>query len=215
MNREQRIRWVMKPAVFVLSLVPLGMLFWWAFNDGLGANPVEFITRHTGRWGLRFLIIALCITPLRKLSGWNALLRVRRMLGLFAFFYLSLHFLTYLVLDAEFSLAYIVEDVVERLYITAGFTGFCLLVPLAATSTNGMVRRLGGKRWQRLHRLVYPAVLAGCLHFLWLVKADLREPLIYLGIVLFLLVLRTPAVAGRLSAIRQTTARAGAADATG
>lgn len=215
MNREQRIRWVVKPAVFVLSLVPLAMLIWWAFNDGLGANPVEFITRHTGSWGLRFLIITLCVTPLRKLSGWNSLVRIRRMLGLFAFFYLSLHFLTYLVLDAEFSLAYIVEDVVKRLYITAGFTGFCLLIPLAATSTNGMVRRLGGKRWQQLHKLVYPAVLAGCLHFLWLVKADLREPLIYLSIVLVLLLLRTPFVDRRLSTLRQSVPRAGVKGAPG
>lgn len=215
MNRERRIRWVFKPAVFVLSAIPLAMLIWWAFNDGLGANPVEFITRHTGRWGLRFLIITLCVTPLRKLTGWNALLRVRRMLGLFAFFYLSLHFLTYLVLDAEFNFAYIVEDVVKRLYITAGFTGFCLLIPLAATSTNGMVRRLGGKRWQQLHRLVYPAVLAGCLHFLWLVKADLRDPLIYTGIVAVLLILRTPGIAGRLSSIRHSAARTRTADTVG
>ncbi|MDX1512879.1 MAG: protein-methionine-sulfoxide reductase heme-binding subunit MsrQ [Gammaproteobacteria bacterium] len=215
MTREQRIRWLFKPAVFIFSLVPLAMLFWWGFSDGLGANPVETITRHTGEWGLRFLIITLCVTPLRKLSGWNPLIRFRRMLGLFAFFYLTLHFLTYLVLDAEFSLAYIVEDIVERLYITAGFTGFCLLIPLALTSTNGMVRRLGGKRWQRLHRLVYPAVLAGCLHYLWLVKADLREPLIYTGIALFLLALRIPVVERRLAAWRQPAARAGATDTAG
>lgn len=213
MNREQQIRWVLKPAVFLVSLAPFGLLIWWAFNDGLGANPVEFITRHTGQWGLRFLVITLCVTPLRKITGWNALARIRRMLGLYAFFYLTLHFSTYLVLDAEFSLAYIVEDVVERLYITAGFTGFCLLIPLAATSTNGMVRRLGGKRWQQLHRLVYPAVLAGCLHFLWLVKADVREPLIYLSIVLVLLLMRTPILDKRLSRPRQTAARAGATDA--
>ena len=215
MNREQRVRWVMKPAVFVLSLVPFGLLIWWAFNDGLGANPVEFITHHTGRWGLRFLIITLCVTPLRKLSGWNSLVRIRRMLGLFAFFYLCLHFLTYLVLDAEFSLGYIVEDVAKRLYITAGFTGFCLLIPLAATSTNGMVRRLGGKRWQQLHRLIYPAVLAGCLHFLWLVKADVREPLIYLSIVLVLLLLRTHFIARRISTLRQSTGQAGVKGAPG
>lgn len=215
MSREQRIRWVMKPAVFMVSLVPFGLLIWWASNDGLGANPVEFITRHTGQWGLRFLVITLCVTPLRKITGWNALARVRRMLGLYAFFYLTLHFSTYLVLDAEFSLAYIVEDVVDRLYITAGFTGFCLLIPLAATSTNGMVRRLGGKRWQQLHRLVYPAVLAGCLHFLWLVKADVREPLIYLSIVLILLLMRTRIVEKHLAGFRPAGPRTGATDAAG
>lgn len=210
MNREQRIRWVLKPTVFLVSLVPLGLLFYWAFNDGLGANPVETITHHTGDWGLRFIIVTLCVTPLRKLTGWNPLIRIRRMLGLYAFFYLTLHFLTYLVLDAEFSLAYIVEDVVDRLYITAGFTGFCLLVPLAATSTNGMVRRLGGKRWQQLHQLVYVAAVAGCLHFLWLVKADTREPLIYLGIVMVLLLLRLPPVAKRLTNVRPMAARSNA-----
>lgn len=187
-------RWLLKPAVFAAALVPLGFLVWGAFNDGLGANPVETITFETGEWGLRFLLVTLTITPLRRLSGWNGVVRIRRMLGLFGFFYICLHFTTYVWLDQYFSIADIIDDIVERPYITAGFTGFMMLIPLALTSTNRMVKRLGGANWRRLHRLAYFATGAGVLHFIWLVKADLREPLIYLGILTVLMVLRLPGV---------------------
>jgi sulfoxide reductase heme-binding subunit YedZ len=199
MNQQQLTTRVLKPAIFVAALVPLGMLIWNAFHDGLGANPVETITFETGTWGLRFLLITLLVTPLRRASGWQALARIRRMLGLFAFFYICLHFLTYLVLDAFFDLRYILEDITDRTYITLGFTSFLLLIPLAVTSTNAMVRRLGGRNWRRLHRLAYVATTGGVLHFLWLVKADLREPLIYLALLLLLFLARVPVIADRLA----------------
>lgn len=202
MNRQRLVTHVLKPAIFVAGLVPLAMLLWNATHDGLGANPVEAITHETGDWGLRLLLITLCVTPLRRLTGWHELVRVRRMLGLFAFFYVCLHFSTYLVLDAFFDVRYILEDITERTYITVGFTSFLLLIPLAATSTDAMVRRLGGRRWRALHRLAYAVAIGGVLHFLWLVKADLREPLIYLGILLVLLIARLPPVANRLARVR-------------
>jgi sulfoxide reductase heme-binding subunit YedZ len=207
MNQQQLVSRVLKPAVFVAALVPIALLVWNALHDGLGANPVETITFETGDWGLRFLLITLCVTPLRRVTGWQWLARVRRMLGLFAFFYVCLHFLTYLVLDAFFDLRYILEDITDRTYITLGFTTFLLLIPLAMTSTNAMVRRLGGQRWRRLHRLAYAAATGGVLHFLWLVKADLREPLIYLGILLLLFLARMPTVTERLAKIRTRSAR--------
>ncbi len=206
MNQQQLVSRVLKPAIFIAALVPLALLVWNALTDGLGANPVEAITFKTGDWGLRFLLITLCVTPLRRITGWQWLVRIRRMLGLFAFFYICLHFSTYLVLDAFFDLRYILEDITDRTYITLGFTSFLLLIPLAITSTNAMVRRLGGQRWRRLHRLVYVIAAGGALHFLWLVKADLREPLIYLGILLLLLLARVPAVAERLAKIRTRSA---------
>ena len=193
---------LLKPAVFVVALIPLAMLVWNALHDGLGANPVEAITFETGEWGLRFLLITLSVTPLRRITGWPVLVRLRRMLGLFAFFYICLHFLTYLTLDAFFDLDYILEDITDRTYITLGFSSFLLLIALAATSTDAMVRRLGGRRWRLLHKLAYAAALGGVLHFLWLVKVDLREPLIYLGILLVLFLARVPAVAERLTKIR-------------
>lgn len=202
MNRQRLVTHVLKPAIFVAGLVPLAMLLWNATHDGLGANPVEAITHETGDWGLRLLLITLCVTPLRRLTGWHELVRVRRMLGLFAFFYVCLHFSTYLVLDAFFDVRYILEDITERTYITVGFTSFLLLIPLAVTSTDAMVRRLGGRRWRALHRLAYAVAIGGVLHFLWLVKADLREPLIYLGILLVLLIARLPPVANRLARVR-------------
>lgn len=207
MNQQQFVSGVLKPAVFAAALVPLAALVWSALHDGLGANPVQAITYATGDWALRFLLITLSVTPLRRLTGWQALVRIRRMLGLFAFFYMCLHFSTYVVLDAFFDLRYILEDITDRTYITLGFTTFLLVVPLAITSTNAMLRRLGGKRWRRLHRLVYVAAAGGVLHFLWLVKADTREPLIYLGILLLLLVARLPAVSGRLTKIRTPAGR--------
>jgi sulfoxide reductase heme-binding subunit YedZ len=202
MTQQQLVSRLLKPAMFFLALLPLALLVWNALHDGLGANPVEAITFETGEWGLRFLLITLCVTPLRRITGWQALVRLRRMLGLFAFFYLCLHFLTYLVLDAFFDFRYILEDITDRTYITLGFTSFVLLIALAATSTDAMVRRLGGRRWRRLHKLAYVAAAGGVLHFLWLVKADLREPLIYLGILLLLFLARIPAVAKYLARIR-------------
>ncbi len=202
MNQQQFTGRVLKPAIFVAALVPLALLVWNALHDGLGANPVETITRETGGWGLKFLIITLFVTPIRRVTGWQALARIRRMLGLFAFFYVCLHFLTYLVLDAFFDFRYILEDITDRTYITLGFTSFVLLIPLAMTSTNAMLRRLGGQRWRRLHKLAYAAAAGGVLHFLWQVKADLREPLIYLGVLLLLYLARVPVVAGRLARLR-------------
>ncbi len=197
MNQTDLTVRVVKPLLFILALVPLALLVWDAFHDGLGANPVETIQRATGDWSLRFLLLTLAVTPLRRWTGWRAAIRVRRMLGLYAFFYACLHFATYVGLDQFFSLRDILDDIVKRPYITVGFTAFVLLIPLALTSTHAMVRRLGGKRWQRLHRLVYFAAGGGVLHFLWLVKADLREPLIYLAVLAILMALRLPLGRGR------------------
>ncbi len=174
----------LRVALFAICLGPFAQLLYNVFTDNLGANPIDAITRHTGSWALIFLLVTLSVTPVRKISGWNALIKFRRMLGLFAFFYASLHFMTFLVLDHFFDFAAIIKDVMKRPYITAGFTGFVLLIPLAVTSTTGMIRRLG-KRWQKLHRLVYVAAAAGVLHFYWLVKADIRRPVQY-GFVLAL-----------------------------
>jgi methionine sulfoxide reductase heme-binding subunit len=169
----------MKVGVFSACLIPLAMLAWDTITDQLGANPIEAITRQTGTWTLRFLLISLAVTPARRLAGWNSVIRFRRMLGLFAFFYASLHFLTYIWLDQFFVVEDIVKDVIERPFITVGFLGFAMLIPLAVTSTAKMIKRLGGKRWQLLHRLVYASAVAGVVHYLWLVKADVQLPLIY------------------------------------
>ena len=206
MNLEKRITLV-KIGVFAAALVPLATLVFAGFTGGLGANPVEYVTHTTGEWTLRLLLATLAITPLRHLTGRAWLVRLRRMVGLFAFFYLTLHFATYVVLDASLDLAYIAGDVADRLYITAGFAAFVMLVPLAATSTNAMVRRLGPVRWRRLHRLVYAAGICGALHYLWLVKADLREPLVYAGILAALLAARLPAVVQWLKARRSKALR--------
>lgn len=175
----------LKPTVFLACLIPFAQLAYNAYGGNLGANPIEFITRFTGDWTLIFILSSLSVTPLRKLSGWNRLIKFRRMLGLFAFFYAMLHFSTYVVLDHFFDFHAIVKDVIKRPYITAGFTGFVLMIPLAMTSTAAMIRRLG-KRWQQLHRLVYVVAIAGVIHFYWLVKADIRRPVQY-GAVLALL----------------------------
>ena len=197
MTQERRIA-AIKTGLFAVALAPFTALVVAAFTGGLGANPVETITHTTGEWTLRLLLATLAITPLRHLTGWVWLTRLRRMVGLFAFFYLMFHFATYAVLDASLDLAYVVEDVADRLYITAGFTAFLMLIPLAATSTNAMVRRLGPLRWRKLHRLVYAAAICGALHYLWLVKADLREPLIYATLLAVLLAARLPIVVRRL-----------------
>jgi sulfoxide reductase heme-binding subunit YedZ len=167
-----------KPLVFVASLAPFLWLVTRALTDRLSVNPIEDITLTTGIWALRFLLISLAITPLRRLTGWNRLVQYRRMLGLFAFFYASLHLLTYIVLDQFFAFEFIVADIAKRPYITAGTAAFLLLVPLAVTSTKGWIRRLG-RRWQTVHRLVYVSAAAACLHFLWKVKVAIGEPVYY------------------------------------
>jgi sulfoxide reductase heme-binding subunit YedZ len=180
----------MKIPVFVLSLVPVLLLPLKALNGDLGANPIEFVTHWTGDWTIRFLCITLAITPLRKLVGLPELIRFRRMLGLFCFFYSCLHFMTWFMLDKFFDWNEIAKDVVKRPFITAGFTAFVLLIPLAITSTSGWIRRLGGKRWQLLHRLIYVSACAGAVHYYWLVKSDIRLPLLYGAIVTVLLAYR-------------------------
>ena len=184
-----RGRWL-KVAVFLLCLAPLGYLGWRYWQGDLTANPIEYITHFTGDWTIRFLVLTLSITPLRKLLQQAELIRFRRMLGLFAFFYVVLHFATYLVIDKFFDFHEIWGDVAKRRYITVGFTGFVLLIPLAVTSTAGWIRRLGGRRWQLLHRLVYASAIAGVVHYYWLVKSDIRLPVFYGGIVVVLLVYR-------------------------
>ncbi len=186
------MKWVKpaKVAVFVLSLVPLAALVWGAQNNGLGANPIERITRETGEWTLKFLMISLAVTPARKILGKPELIKFRRMLGLFAFFYGVLHLTTYLWLDKFFDMAEIWKDVAKRPFITMGFAALMLMLPLAITSTAGWIRRLGGKRWQWLHRLVYFSALAGVIHFYWLVKSDVREPLTYAAILGVLMLYR-------------------------
>jgi len=177
---------VAKALLFLACLIPLGRLIWLAFSDGLGANPIEFITRSTGTWTLVFLLLTLSITPLRRLTGRNALIRYRRMLGLFAFFYACLHFTTYIWLDQFFEWPAIVKDVIKRPFITVGFAAFVLLIPLAATSTQAMQRRLK-RRWQQLHRLVYLVAICGVLHYWWLVKKDVTEPAWYALVLTLLL----------------------------
>ena len=172
-----------KVVVFALCLVPLAVLVWKGFQNELGANPVEFIEHWTGDWTIRFLIITLCITPFRKLLHVPQLIRFRRMLGLFAFFYVCLHFSTWIWLDRFFNLSDVWADVLKRRFITVGFAGFVLLIPLAITSTKGWIRRLGGKRWQLLHRAIYLSAIAGVIHYYWQVKSDERKPLQYAAVV--------------------------------
>ncbi len=198
-------RWT-KAAVFAACLIPLAHLGWRVWSGELGANPIEFITHRTGDWTLRFLAITLCITPLRKLLKQPNLIRFRRMLGLFAFFYGALHFLTFVVLDKFFDFDAMVKDVAKRPFITAGFTGFVLLIPLAITSTKGWIRRLGGKQWQMLHRAIYVSAAAGAVHYFWLVKSDKRKPLFYAAVIAILLVYRA---SSRITASRTGGAHGG------
>ena len=175
-----------KPAIFLASLVPLGRLVWKAYNSDLGANPIQVITWSTGTWTLVFLMLTLSITPLRQLTKQYWLIQYRRMLGLFAFFYGCLHFTTYFWLDQFFDLHSIAKDIVKRPFITVGFSAFVLMIPLALTSTQRSIRWLG-KRWQTLHRLIYATAILGVVHYIWLVKKDIRKPVIYavvLGILL-------------------------------
>lgn len=191
-------RWA-KPLLWVAALVPLAWLGLDALRGGLGAEPIEEVTHRTGWWALTLLLATLAVTPLRRLSGRNELARLRRPLGLLAFLYATLHFLTYLV-DQAFDWRFLAEDVVEHPYVAVGFTAFLLLVPLAATSTKAMIRRLGGRRWQRLHRLVYLAAALAVVHFYWLVKQDVREPLVFAAVLALLLALRLPWLRARARA---------------
>jgi sulfoxide reductase heme-binding subunit YedZ len=179
-----------KTVVFMLALLPLAKLGVAAFQDALGANPIEKITRTTGYWTLTFLLATLAATPLRRILGWLWLIRLRRMLGLFAFFYGCLHFSTYLVLDQFFDWQGILKDIIKRPYITVGFPAFLLMTPLAATSTKAMIKRLGGKRWQALHRLVYVCAIGGVVHYWWLVKKDLTNPVTFALLLALLLGIR-------------------------
>jgi sulfoxide reductase heme-binding subunit YedZ len=207
MSSTQFVRFVLKPVAFAAGLGPAAWLIWAIFTGNLSANWLSDVTNETGVWALRFLCVTLAITPLRRLTGWNPVIRFRRMAGLFAFFYGSLHFLTYVIADrfaglvdfpdgivawstARNLLASIADDVYKRPYITVGFTALMLMVPLAITSTAGWIRRLGGRRWQALHRLIYLSAIGGVLHYWWLVKADVSRPRIYALVVGLLLAFR-------------------------
>ena len=193
----QRRMGMIKVVLFVVCLLPLVRLIVLGFTDGLGANPIEFITRSTGTWTLTFLLVTLSITPLRKILNQPGLVRLRRMFGLFAFFYVSLHFITYIWLDQFFDLAEIAKDIVKRPFITVGFLAFVLLIPLAATSNDAVIKRMGAQRWQRLHRLVYVIGILGVVHYWWLVKKDLTQPIIYASVLAMLLAYRIVAARQR------------------
>jgi sulfoxide reductase heme-binding subunit YedZ len=214
-----RVAWVTaaKGAIFVLALAPLAKLVAGVvyFPEWLGANPAEFITRATGDWTLRFLLLTLTVTPLRKLTSWHWLLRFRRMLGLFAFFYGIVHLSSYVAFDHVFDVSEILRDIVKRPFITVGFTVFALMLPLALTSTDGMVRRIGARRWLSLHRLVYVIAPLGVLHFWWMVKRDVTEPAIYAALLAILLGYRAalrlrPFIAGVVAGEQATSAGRGA-----
>src|SRR5262245_41355148 len=224
MTSDQIVRPVLKPLIFAAALAPACGLVWAFFTDHLSANPLGDITNTTGDWALRFLCITLAITPLRRLSGWNGAIRLRRMLGLFAFFYGGLHFFTYVVLDRLAGLdspeanaswmvwralvATIGGDIYRRPFIAVGSAAFVLMTPLAVTSTSGMIRRLGGRRWQALHRLMYVSCIVAVMHYWWLVKADVRRPVAYGIVVAILLTFRLywTRVHGRQPRVRQSLA---------
>jgi sulfoxide reductase heme-binding subunit YedZ len=184
---------LLKTVIFLLALVPFVLLLVRGWKNELGANPIETVTHITGIWTIRFLVITLAITPLRKLTGQAILIRFRRMLGLFTFFYASMHFLTYIWLDQYFDWPFIIKDIAEHPYIIVGFTTFLILFSLAVTSPRFMVRKMG-KNWKKLHRLIYPAAFLASFHFLWLVKSDIREPLLYFALFTILMLLRLPSV---------------------
>ena len=179
-----------KTGIFFLCLIPLARLVLGAAEHSLGANPIEFIMRSLGTWALNFLLITLLVTPLRRITGWNWLLRLRRMFGLYVFFYALLHLTTYLWLDQDFEWGEILKDIIKRPFITAGMFTVLLMLPLAITSSNSMIRRLGGKRWQNLHRLIYVFSITAVLHYWWLVKKDTTLPMIYAVMLAVLLGLR-------------------------
>ena len=194
-----RSRWT-KPAIFLVCLAPALWLAWRFWRNDLTLNPLEYIQRYTGDWTIRFICLTLAVTPLRKLLRAPDLIRFRRMLGLFAFFYGCLHFAIYLYFDKLFIWADIVKDVGKRPFITMGFAALVFMLPLAVTSTTGWIRRLGGKRWRLLHRLVYLAGIAAVVHYYWLVKSDVRLPLLYAAIVVVLLAVRVvSALASRVA----------------
>jgi sulfoxide reductase heme-binding subunit YedZ len=188
-NKILTSKWT-KIVVFILCLEPIAWVVWRGFHNDLTADPIKYITHTTGDWTLRFLVITLAITPLRKILHVPQLIRFRRMFGLFAFFYVFLHFSTWIGLDLQFAWGSVWADVVKRPFITVGFTGFLLLIPLALTSTAWSIRRLGGKRWQMLHRLIYVTAVLGVIHYYWLVKSDVRKPLEYAFLVGILLAWR-------------------------
>ena len=181
---------ITKFIIFFAALVPLGRLVWKYFHGGLGANPIEVITHSTGDWTLILILTTLAITPLRRITKQYWMIGVRREIGLFAFFYGTLHFTTYIWLDKFFDWHEMIKDIAKRPFITLGFTAFVLLIPLALTSTAGWIRRLGGRNWQRLHRLIYVTAILGVIHYIWLVKADLRKPLQYAVVLSVLLLYR-------------------------
>ncbi|PCJ32140.1 MAG: sulfoxide reductase heme-binding subunit YedZ [Gammaproteobacteria bacterium] len=181
---------ILKVILFIASLLPAAWLTFALFTDQLGANPIEVITRDTGLWALRFLWLTLLITPLQWLTSWNKIVMLRRMLGLYVFFYAFLHMLLYLWLDQFFDIQEIIKDIIKRPFITIGFFTFAALIPLAVTSNKAMIKRLGGKRWKKLHRLTYFIAVASSIHFYMLVKQDKVEPLVYIGILLFLFAIR-------------------------
>ena len=202
------LRWI-KPVIFVACLEPLARLAWKGFHGMLGANPIEVITHSTGDWTLTFLLVTLSITPLRKLTRQYWLIGLRRMFGLYAFFYGLLHLTTFVWLDKFFDVHEMLADVAKRRFITAGFTGFVLMIPLALTSTKGWIRRLGGERWQRLHQLIYLSAAAGVIHYIWLVKADLRKPLEYAAVLGVLMLYRVVVWAGSRARARVVGAKMG------
>jgi sulfoxide reductase heme-binding subunit YedZ len=182
--------WILKAVVFLACLMPMALLVWATVNGQLSANPLEDIRDTTGIWTLRFLMFTLTITPLRKVTGCHRLMRFRRMLGLFAFFHAALHFITYIWLDQFFAFGEMLADLTKRRFIMAGYVSFLLLIPLAITSTKKWIGRLGGKRWQMLHRLIYISAIAGVVHYFWRVKLDVQRPLIYAGVLALLLIFR-------------------------
>ena len=220
---DRALRFVLKPVVFALSLGPAAWLVWAALTNHLSANPLADLTNETGVWTLRFLALTLALTPLRRLTKWNAFARFRRMVGLFAFFYGTLHFVTYVIADRFAGLDFpqgivawatvrnllrsVGEDIYRRPFITVGFVAWITMVPLAVTSTAGMIRRLGGRRWSLLHRLVYATAVAGVTHYWWLVKADVSRPFIYAVVVVFLLAFRVEWVRRNLTVVRHLADR--------
>jgi methionine sulfoxide reductase heme-binding subunit len=194
-----------KIVICLAALIPVGRLVWKYFHDGLGANPIEFITHSTGDWTLIFILITLSITPARLMTRQFWLVGVRRMVGLFAFFYGTLHFTTYIWLDQSFDVHSILKDIVKRPFITVGFAAFFLMIPLALTSTTWSIRRLGGKNWQRLHRLIYFTAILGVIHYLWLVKADRSKPLEYGALLSILLLYRVGAWAEKRKNLASAT----------
>lgn len=190
-----------KAVIFLLALLPFLLLLYRGWNNELGANPIESITDTTGIWTLRFLVITLTVTPLRLLTGQSVLIRFRRMLGLFTFFYACTHFLTYIWLDQYFDWPFIVKDIIEHPYVIVGFTTFLILFSLAITSPKFVARKMG-KDWKKLHRLIYPAAFLASFHFIWLVKSDIREPLLYFSLLSLLMLLRLPAVQKRRNTLK-------------